>query len=131
MRYFVCAMGGVQLGMPAGFTERIITASGAARGETESRISLADLFGRKDQDTPHGIVLKSAGIDGEKMILLAPKIEKDIEIEDRDIHGLPDCFSGVYNLMKGVCFNGPDLIFIMDPEKIAKLRLPREKAGTP
>ena len=122
MNYFICALNSIQLGIPAERAERIIpvTRMQTAVYETENQeafISLPALFRQEDTPVPHGVVLKPNGLpDGTvKAVLLTPRIEKDLEIPEEGIHGLPAAFAGLFRYFSGACFNGQEIIFILNP----------------
>jgi hypothetical protein len=127
MRYFICALDNIGLGIPAERTERIIpvTRIQAAVSETEDHetfISLPALFQRKNIDVPHGVVLKSGTADTVKTVLLTPRIDIEIEIPEENIHQLPKAFAGLIRFFRGACFietdAGNSLILILSPEKL-------------
>ena len=123
MKYFICALDKVSVGIPAEQTERIIPLAREQAGvyETESQPPGTDEAGTKEafislpallhDNTParHGLVLKSAGEASAsraniKTILLSPKIDIDIEIPDESIHRLPEAFAGIFSFFSGACF---------------------------
>jgi len=139
MRYFICALGSINLGIPAEQTERIIPLSRAQTNvyetdvyETEASsegafISLPALF-RQGGAAVHGLVLKNTGPapaeNGQvKTILLAPKIDTDLEIPEDAIHALPETFAGVFSFIRGAYFDedAQNLILILDPKKITEV----------
>ena len=132
MKYFVCAFDSILLGIPTEQTQRIIpvTRKQTSAFETDSGeafISIPALLNRKEVSEKdaavHGLVLKS-GLNGgncpEKITLLLPKIDIDIEIPEENIHRLPAVFSGSFSFFKGACFteNSNKIIFILDTEKL-------------
>jgi len=141
MRYLICAfeMTGcrevsnapytVNLGISAEVTERIIPLSRVQNSlyETEENdvfISIPALF-RHYHATPHGLLLKrsvSPACFTRKITLLTPKIEKDLEIPEENVHSLPDVFSGPFVFFKGVFFgtNEKTPVFIVNPEKLTE-----------
>ncbi|MDR0448704.1 MAG: hypothetical protein LBH07_08550 [Treponema sp.] len=135
MRYFICALDNVNMGIPAEWAERIISVfrTQTAVYETENNetfieafISLPVLFQKKDKqyETPHGVVLKSPATTEDKTkasiktILLVPRIDRDLEIPEENIHKLPEALAGLFLFFKGACFIGPNLILILSPESI-------------
>ena len=125
MKYFICGLDEINLGIPAGYTERIIQVARAQacvheNENQDSYISIPVLFGQKDVSAPHGLVLKRSASGPGKKILLTPKIEIDLEIPEQDIHRLPGAFAGVFAFVKGACFAGSadKMILILDPEKL-------------
>jgi hypothetical protein len=130
VKYFICALDKVNLGIPSEQTKRIIPcsreqASVYAAEDQEVFISLPALLG----DTAavrHGLVLKSGGEASQadvKTILLTPKIDIDIEIPDESIHSLPDVFVGRFSFFTGACFaeNEQNLILILNPQKLKEV----------
>jgi len=123
MRYFVCAFGMIRFGIPAESTEQIIPLSRTQTSLYETAdsnvyVSLSALF-KQNFATPHGLVLKLSVSGGRKIILLTPKIEKDMEIPDDNVHGLPQVFSGPFIFFKGAFFDGGNPVFILNPEKLS------------
>ena len=142
VKYFICALGTpgeaerpqaagqffpsetVNLGIPEERIERIIPVTRLQTNvyETENQdafISLPALFRQKD--APHGLVLKpgtAAGKRPGKTILLTPKIDIDLEIPEEDIRRLPEAFTGLFGFFRGACFTGPDMILILDLNKL-------------
>ena len=128
MKYFLCALNAVYLGIPSECTERIISATGIQSsafetGDQDTFISLPLLFGCADLAAPHGIVLKSVNKE-RKTILLAPSLDIDIEISEENIHSVPKAFSELLRYCNGSCFINVEqeerLIFTLDVEKIIK-----------
>ena len=128
MRYFLCALDSVYLGIPSECTGRIISVfrSQSSVCETEDQdvfISLPLLFGRANFSSPHGIVLKQT-IEERKTVLLAPPIDIDIEIPDEEIFSVPGVFEKLLRYCNGACFINVEqeerLIFTLDMEKITK-----------
>jgi len=120
MKYFICALDKVQLGIPTSLTERIIPAGRVQTTVSESEnqerfISIPALFRLKDSSAPHGIVLKQE-IFG-KTVLLTPKIDIEIEIPQEHIHALPKALAGNYAFFSGAYCSGQNIILILDPQK--------------
>ena len=132
MKYFVCPLDKINLGIPAEQTERIIPNTRVQNNVHESEnqetfISLPMLFHQKEAAAPHGLVLKNKGAQGAgsdaKTILLAPRIDIDIEIPEEEIHKLPEAFAGVFSFITGACFTGKgeNLILILSPKKLTEV----------
>jgi len=125
VKYFICALGSLSLGIPAEQTEKIIPVTRVQTGVVEKEnqetyISIPALFQQKDTPSPHGLVLKGGR---EKTILLTPKIEVDLEIPEEKISRLPGFFGGAFSFFRGACFADANIgdakmIFILDPEKL-------------
>ena len=133
VKYFICALGEINLAIPAEQTERIIPVARVQTSVMESEtqevfISLPVLFRQKDAAAPHGLVLKTevkfsaAGFPG-KTILLTPRIDIELEIPEENIHRLPEAFSGLFSCFKGACFagNSQNMTLILDPEKLINM----------
>jgi len=126
LKYFICALGGIFLGIPARQTERIIAVTRVqdAVYETENRevfISLPALLRQKDKSAPHGIVLKplvSQPPDTTKTTLLTPRIDAELEIPEESIHSLPRAMDGVYRHFRGAYCADQNVILILAPEKL-------------
>jgi len=126
VKYFICALDRIFLGIPARQTERIISVTrkqDAAR-ETENQevfISLPALLKQKDKAAPHGIVLKplvSQPPDAPKTTLLTPKIDAELEIPEENIRSLPEVLGGAYRYFKGAYCADQKVILILTPEKL-------------
>ena len=124
MKCFLCALKNINLGIPADQIERIIPVD-AARAVSEYEnvemfISIPAILGYKNAQAPHGLVLKTEGKNAVKIIILAPKIEADMEIPDENIHRLPEAFTGAFRYFNGACFTagGKNLVFILDINKL-------------
>ena len=116
-------MNSILLGIPAEGAERIISVTRAQTAVYEAEnqeafISLPAIFRQEDTAVPHGVVLKSNGPalpDGTvRTVLLTPRIDKDLEIPEKDIHGLPEAFAGLFRYFRGAYFNGQEVIFILN-----------------
>jgi len=133
LKYFICALGGINLGIPAEQTERIIpvTRIQSAVCETENQevfISLSALLRQKETAAPHGVVLKPLVPESQppnttKTILLAPKIDAELEIPEEDIHSLPRAMDGLYRHFRGAYCTDQNVILILDPKKLREDRL--------
>ena len=121
MKYFICPIYRISLGIPAEQTLRIITLN---RNQTsifendneDTFISLPVLLKQKDTTSPHGIVLKSEKPG--KTVLMVPRVEIDLEIPEENIQRLPEVFSDFFRYFKGIYFNGDNSILILNPEKL-------------
>jgi len=116
-------LGRIDLGIPAEQTERIVSVTRIQNAvcETENQeifISMSALFRQKD--APHGIVLKTTAERTVKTTLLTPKINTELEIQEKDIQGLPRAMGGVYRHFKGAYCTGKNVILILDPKKITE-----------
>ena len=126
MRYFICALDKINLGIPAERTERIIpvtrmqtTVFETDNDNREAFISLPMLFLQNDSVTPHGAVLKANdGTETPKTVLLTPRIDIDLEIPEEDIHGLPEAFVGFFRYFRGVYFTEDKIILILNIKKL-------------
>jgi len=128
LKYFICALGGTNLGIPSERTERIISVTRQQETvcETENGevyISLPALLRQKDRTAPHGIVLKS-GAGGStpaataKTILLTPKIDAELEIPEDAVRDLPKAMTGVYTHFRGAYCTDKNIILLLNPEKL-------------
>jgi len=124
VKYFICALDTLTLGIPAQQTERIIPVTRAQTNVTESEneeafISVPVLFKQKEIPAPHGLVLKAGPV---KTVLLTPRIDIDLEIPEESIRPLPQVFNGAFPFLKGVFFTGPgeNMILVLNPEKLAE-----------
>jgi chemotaxis signal transduction protein len=119
MNYFICALDKMNLGIPAQQVERIIKTARVQSAVIEKEngeafISLPALLRQKGISAPHGIVLKTG--KPEKIVLLTPKIDKDMQIPEEDIHKLPKTLIGPLCYFRGVHFCDQNAILILDPE---------------
>ena len=131
MKYFICALDNIYLGIPTGQIQRVmpVTRIQTSVFETENDdvfISIPALLCPKDaactHSPPHGLVLKSAACSRPgRTILLAPRIDIDLEIPEENIRRLPEAFVGVFSFFRGACFTDDSykMILILDPEKLA------------
>ena len=124
MRYFICAFGKIGFGIPAESTERIINLSHSqnsfmesADADKEIYVSLPALF-KQNFTTPHGLVLKFCVSEDRKIILLTPKIEKDMVIPDENVRRLPKVFAGPFVFFNGMFFYDEIPVFVFNPDKI-------------
>ena len=127
LKYFICALGKITIGIPAEQTERIVSVTRAqgAVCETENGevfISLPMLLRKEDGSAPHGIVLKSSAGESSpvKTVLLTPRIDMELEIPEEGIHSLPKAFAGVFRHCRGAHCTGHSVILILDPEKLTE-----------
>jgi len=125
LKYFICALGRINVGIPAWQTERIVpvTRIQDAVCETENQeffISLPALLRQKGSAAPHGIVLKSSAA---KTVLLTPRIDAELEIPEENIHSLPKAMDGAYKYFRGAYCSGQNLILILNPEKLLESTL--------
>ncbi|MCL2833590.1 MAG: hypothetical protein FWD78_10510 [Treponema sp.] len=124
MKYFVCSLTGINLGIPAEKIGRISDADLTQKKiiETineETVILIPALFGQAETAAPHALHLKN-NLSG--TILLTPKIDIDLEIPDSEIKRLPAAFAGVYTYISGVCFESSGgMVLILNPDKLAEM----------
>jgi hypothetical protein len=125
LKYFICALGKITIGIPSEQTERIISVARAqgAVCETENGevfISLPMLLRQKDGAAPHGIVLKSGAGESSpaKTVLLTPRIDAELEIPEEGIHSLPKALSGLHRHFRGAYCADTNIILILNPEKL-------------
>ena len=132
MKYFICVLGKIQIGIPTECTERLIQAARIQTSvyETENQeafISLPALLRQKDAAAPHGLVLKT-GIKSPaenpqvKTILLTPSIDIELEIPEANIHRLPEAFVGLFSCFSGICFidSSQNPILMLNPKKLVE-----------
>jgi hypothetical protein len=133
MRYFICSLNTINVGIPAEQTERIIPVTRVQTslyetetGDHKAFISLPALFQRKDP-APHGVVLKNSAKGPEPpaetvtTILLTPRIDRDLEIPEEGILRLPEALGGWLTYFRGGYFMDQNFILILDPEKIREI----------
>jgi hypothetical protein len=144
LNYFICALGKINLGIPAQHTDHIIQTARAqdAVYEKENQevfISLPALLRQKNCPAPHGIVLKSAAgaaptdnlppgcgappafvAPSAKTTLLTPRIDAELEIPEEKIHSLPKAMNGAYRFFRGAYCTDRNVILILDPEKLVE-----------
>lgn len=130
MRYFICTLETLTLGVPADKTERIIAAPQTLETVYEEKdgdvfISLPAFLGKKgkkeEENLDHGIVFKEKAGTGQ-WVLLLPRIDRDLEIPQEQIRSLPNllrsrlsCFSGAYFTES----SAQGLILLLDTEQVA------------
>jgi len=127
LKYFICALGKINLGIPAQQTERIVSVTRVQDAVCENEnqevfISLPALLRQKDKSAPHGIVLKSGAGQSPaktaKTTLLTPRIDAEIEIPEEGIHSLPKAMAGTYRHFRGAHCTDKNVILILAPEKL-------------
>ena len=126
MKYFICALDTISIGIPAERTERIIpvTRVQTVVYETEAGeafVSIPVLLRQKNSAVPHGIVLKPNNAGAAlKTILLTPRIDIDMEMPEEDIHSLPEALGGLSRYFRGAYFTGETVILILNTEKLTE-----------
>jgi hypothetical protein len=130
LKYFICALscalGRINLGIPAQQTERLIPVTRVqdAVCETENQevfISLPALLRQKDFSAPHGIVLKSGARERPvKTVLLTPRIDAELEIPEEKIYSLPKILAGAFRHFRGAYCTDQNVILILAPEKLTE-----------
>ena len=123
MRFFICALDGMVLGIPADKTERVIPAPRTQNAlyETENEeifISLPAFFQRNVTSTPHGVLLKHS----RRVVLLVPRIDVDLDISPQDIRALPECLR--LPCFTGAAFVENDLILLLNTDRILEAAFP-------
>jgi chemotaxis signal transduction protein len=125
LKYFICALDKINLGISADRTERIIPVTRIQRTvcETENQevfISLPVLLRQKDSSAPHGIVLKSNNGESSavKTVLLTPQIDVELEIPEENIHSLPEALGGLFKFFRGAYCTDQNVILILNSEKL-------------
>ena len=129
MKYFVCALGKVYIAIPTERTERIIpvTRIQTVVYETdggEAFISIPVLLQQKSTIAHHGLILKpdTAGT-ALKIILVTPHIDIDMEMQEEDIHGLPEVLAGLCRYFRGAYFYRESVILVLNIEKLMETLL--------
>jgi len=126
MKYFICAIDNISLGIPARWVERIIpvTRAQSVIYETEDGegfVSLPVLFKLKDAAVYHGLIL-SPKIPlprrGKSTVLLTPKIDIELDIPEENIYPLTSALSGMNRYFGGVCFTDRNMALLLDPQKL-------------
>ena len=131
MKYFICALDTISIGIPAERTERIIpvTRVQTVVYETEGGeafISVPVLLRQKNSlrsqpEGMHGIVLKPDNAGAAlKTILLTPRIDIDMEMPEEDIHSLPEALVGLSRYFRGAYFTGETVILVLNTEKLTE-----------
>jgi len=124
LKYFVCAIDKINIGIPAEQTERIISVTRVQNAVYENEnqevfISLTALLQQKDSAAPHGVILKSnAGESAAKIVLLTTRIDVELEIPEEDIHSLPKAMGGLFRYFRGAYCGDQSVILILNPEKL-------------
>jgi len=127
MKYFICSLGRINLGIPAGQTERIVSVNRIQDSVCETVnqeifISLPALLGQEDRSAPHGIVLKTTAGQTAKKTLLTPKIDVELDIPEEDIRSLPRVMDRRYRHFRGAYCAGTSIILILNLEKLQEDR---------
>jgi hypothetical protein len=123
MKFFICSLEGVLLGIPAGDTERIIPAPRVQENLFETNndggyIFLPALF-HKSLPAPHGVILKTPG-SSRPLILLVPRIDTDLDIPDDKIRLLPAVLAGAFPCFRKACFLREEMILLLQTEKLVE-----------
>ena len=131
MKYFICALDKINIGIPSERTERIIpvtriqTAIYEVNNENETQmayISLPLLFQQKNYDAPHGLILKPAdATKTQKTVLLTPRIDIEVEIPEEEIQRLPEALEGLLKYFMGAHFTGENLTLILNTIKLTEV----------
>jgi hypothetical protein len=126
MRFFLCSLDGIILGLPSENIAKITAAprTQTALCETEggmSFISLPVLLG-KDTPAPHGMEIKGAG-GPEPVVLLVPRIDTDLDISAGDIKALPESIKKNLRCFAGAVFTEKDLILLVDMKELLNTAL--------
>jgi hypothetical protein len=124
MKFFICSLEGVLLGIPAGDTERIIPSPRVQNTlcETDTGgtyISLPALF-KKSLSTPHGMIVKTMDLQ-RTLILLVPRIDTDLDIPGDKIRSLPAVLAGAFPCFRETCFIEKDMILLLNTEKLVQM----------
>jgi hypothetical protein len=123
MKFFMCALDTMVLGIPSAAAVRIIPAPRTQDVLCELEgddlfISLPVLFGKNSVPAPHGVILK-----GQKQtILLVPRIETDIDIPDEKIQTLPALIGERLSWLNGAYFTKSALVLLLDTENLLRVQ---------
>jgi hypothetical protein len=125
VKFFICALDEMILGIPSEGTARIIS---APRTQTvlyeiekeELFISLPVLFRKDALPAPHGMILKEKCPPHTAVTLLVPRIETDIDIPEAEIQKLPALIGEKLSCLGGAYFNKEGLILLLDTKKLVK-----------
>ena len=132
LKYFICALGKINIGIPSEKTERIIPVTRIQNSvrETENQevfISLPVLLRQKETAAPHGIVLKPLASQppdaSARTTLLTPKIDAELEIPEENIRSLPRVMGGSYRYFRGAYCTDKNVILILNPHKLLEGKL--------
>jgi hypothetical protein len=129
VKFFICALEEMVLGIPSKETARIIPAPHTQTTLYESEqedlfFSLPVLFRKDSVPAPHGIVLKKKYNDlpnEKRLILLVPRIETDLDISEGEIRLLPALIREKLSCLGGACFNNGNLVLLLDTENLIKM----------
>jgi hypothetical protein len=125
VKFFICALAEMILGLPSEGTARIIPAPHTQTMlyktvQEDLFLSLPVLFQKDSVSTPHGMILKKK-CDQKRLILLVPRIETDIDILEEEIRLLPALIGEKLSCLGGACFNNNNLILLLDTENLIKV----------
>ena len=134
MRFFIFPLETIYIAVAADKVKRFISPENDKDHFYPEQIKLPvySIFGELncDENMPHhGIVLKQeTGASGrcgdnKTLVIITPPVERDIDVDEKNIQNLPGSFSGVYSLFNGLYFNEQKIIFFLDVEKFISLRL--------
>jgi len=117
-------MGKVNIGIPSERTERIITLNRDQNSICESEngeyfISIPALF-KLEHCAAHGLVLKSTNGE-DRIVLMLPKIDIELEIPDENIYNLPNVLAGNFKYFCGTCFTDNKPVLILNTNKLSEI----------
>jgi hypothetical protein len=123
MKFFICSLERILLGIPAEDTERIVPVPRVQNSlfETDADggyIFLPALF-KKSTPALHGMILKPRNLS-RRLVLLVPRIDTDLDIPDDKIRLMPGALAGVFPCFREACFLKEDLILLLQTEKLVE-----------
>ena len=134
MRFFIFPLDSIYIAVAADNVKRFIS-SDAELSETDHINMPVYMIFRKlngiENISCHGIVLKQETNDNKTIVIIIPPVERDIDVEEKQIQSLPGSLKGIYSSFSGICFNEQKIIFFLDIEKFSSLWLSKFKDELP
>ncbi|MCL2181526.1 MAG: hypothetical protein FWB83_10415, partial [Treponema sp.] len=108
MRFFIFPLDNIHIAVAADKVKCFISLDNVQEDSYQAepgqiKIPIYIVFGksRGENISCHGIVLKQKTSRDETLVIITPHIEKDINIDEKEIQSLPGCFSDVYSSFSG------------------------------
>jgi hypothetical protein len=85
-------------------------------------VSLPWLFNMRDQDVPHGVVMREWNTKENKVVLLTAEVKRDIEIPDEEFYPIPKALSPLRfsSMFSGIKFSD-NPILLLNVEQLLKV----------
>ena len=114
MNYFICSFDKSLLGIPSAKIEKILSFESSS--EIKKQVSIPALFKLNDSKIVHALILKE-----KDALVLCPKIEVEIDVQEDSIKTLPVLLSHRFNCIQGLAFVKDDLVLLLDTDKLLEV----------